>query len=108
MAGINGVSGVGRMGAGANVGGGSQSNQGLDQQIRDVQNKIKDMQAQGAKGGQGSEGGGGLDELMKLLEKLLAQKSQGAQGDQGAQDGQAGSQGQIQMPQTQGSGKVGV
>ncbi|ROM50524.1 hypothetical protein BK649_17315 [Pseudomonas canadensis] len=96
------------MGSGGNVGGGAPSNQGLDQQIQDLQRKIKDMQSQGVKGGQGSQGGGELDELMKLLEKLLKQKNdQGAQGNQGAQDGQGRGQGQIQMPETQGSGKVG-
>ncbi|WLH31285.1 hypothetical protein [Pseudomonas canadensis] len=84
---------------------GAPSNQGLDQQIQDLQRKIKDMQSQGAKGGQGA---GELDELMKLLEKLLKQKNdQGAQGNQGAEDGQGRGQGQIQMPETQGSGKVG-
>lgn len=58
---------------------------------------------------QGGEGSGKLKELMELLEKLLAQQSQGAQGDQGAQNGQGGQadgQGQIQFPESQGSGKI--
>ncbi|MDQ0650372.1 hypothetical protein [Pseudomonas cedrina] len=104
MEGLNAVSGVRNMDNGANAVGGSQQNEGMDQRLQEIKRRIKELLAQGSNGGEGG------DELAKLREeekKLSAQMSQGAEGDQGAQSDQGGRQGQIQMPETQGSGKVG-
>ena len=122
MAGINGISGGANMGGANGMNGGSNASNiqggpqhGDNQQIKSLQNQIKQLEDKKSKGGLSNEEEDLLQKLIKMLQELMgkqgAQGAQGAEGAEGGQGGQGGGQsagqGPIPQPDYQGAGPIG-